>query len=270
MGLSPPVARAPTYIGRHSDSWEGSGMEKGQISTEGKLGLLLGLIGIAGAGAMNRWPEQPWIGTALLAISAIGFVALGFYNFRTRLASLWGARRTVIALAMVTAVLWFDYWYYSNMPANGWYWHLTVSFPVAAITPPSQPPPPPPVKPPEKPWVTDDEVEQARKKDRVLVRYSPADLARMVMYNQRDIAVYRASWIKFSETFQSVDFVEMTDKTKVYGVKGTVSYDPTLLFEPKKWGPTLLTLKEGQHIEGVCQIVGVVERVFYLTNCELN
>jgi hypothetical protein len=85
MDHSPVVALAPTYIGQCPDSWEEFDMETGQISTEGRLGLLLGLIGLAGAGAMNVWPEQAWIGKTLLAISAAGFVALFFYHFWGRL-----------------------------------------------------------------------------------------------------------------------------------------------------------------------------------------
>ena len=242
------------------------------ISAEGAIGIGLTLLFGAGAGAMSAWPDQVWIGKTVIALAGAGFVALGVYYFRERLTSHWRSRRTVILVALMFGVLWFDYWYSSNYSANGgiWHWHIQIGLQPPPPPAPPAPPPAPPPKPPEKPWVTDDEVEQAKKNNRVLVRYNPAELVRMVMINQRDISVYRGSWIKFSEIFQSVDIVEMTDKTKLYGVKGTMFYNPTLLFDPKKWGATLLTLKEGQHIEGMCQIVGVVERVFYLATCELN
>jgi hypothetical protein len=62
-----------------------------QISGEGKLGILVGLIGLAGAGAIMLAPEQRWIGWTLIAIALTGGIGLGVYAFveerRTRRAS---------------------------------------------------------------------------------------------------------------------------------------------------------------------------------------
>jgi hypothetical protein len=52
-----------------------------QISGEGKLGLLLGLVALGGAGAMSAFPSQQWIGLLAISISIIGFARLGCHHF---------------------------------------------------------------------------------------------------------------------------------------------------------------------------------------------
>jgi hypothetical protein len=54
------------------------------ISTEGKIGILLGLIGLAGAGAIMIAPTELWIGWTLIAIAGLGLAALAVYHFGTR------------------------------------------------------------------------------------------------------------------------------------------------------------------------------------------
>jgi hypothetical protein len=51
------------------------------ISTEGKIGIFLALIGLLGAGAIMIAPQQLWIGWSLIAIAVIGLIILGFYHF---------------------------------------------------------------------------------------------------------------------------------------------------------------------------------------------
>jgi hypothetical protein len=48
-----------------------------QISSEGNISAVLGLIGLGGAGIVTVLPNHPEVGWALVALSAIGFVALG-------------------------------------------------------------------------------------------------------------------------------------------------------------------------------------------------
>ena len=76
-----------------------------QISLEGKLGLLLGLVALAGAGAMMIAPEKLWIGWALIALAGAGGVGLGFHHFGLKFA----------AIFLVVGALWFDYWYYASV-----------------------------------------------------------------------------------------------------------------------------------------------------------
>jgi hypothetical protein len=47
-----------------------------QISAEGKIGIALGLVGLAGAGAMMVFPQDIEIGWVLIAIAVIGFIWL--------------------------------------------------------------------------------------------------------------------------------------------------------------------------------------------------
>jgi hypothetical protein len=72
------------------------------ISTEGKLGLLVGLVGLGGAGAVVIAPEIGWV---LIGIAAIGGVTLAFHHFSEALARLWnpGNNARMIALAGMIA-----------------------------------------------------------------------------------------------------------------------------------------------------------------------
>lgn len=54
------------------------------ISTEGKIGIALGLIGLAGAGALVVAPA-PWVtavGWTLISVAAVGGIALGVHHFQ--------------------------------------------------------------------------------------------------------------------------------------------------------------------------------------------
>ena len=52
------------------------------ISDEGKIGIVLALIGLAGAGAIMVAPQQLWIGWSLIALALPGFFWL-LYNHMT-------------------------------------------------------------------------------------------------------------------------------------------------------------------------------------------
>ena len=75
-----------------------------QITAEGKLGLCLGLIALAGGGAMMVAPDKLWIGWTLIALAGLGGIGLGFHF-----------GRKFAAVFLVAGVLWFDYWYYSRV-----------------------------------------------------------------------------------------------------------------------------------------------------------
>ncbi|MFZ0766819.1 hypothetical protein [Bradyrhizobium sp.] len=107
-----------------------------QFSLEGKTGILLALVGLAGGGAIMIAPDKLWIGWGLITIAALGSVGLGFHHF--------GRRFSFIFVAL--GVLWFDYWYYSNVvnaPVV-----VQASHPVTSpIAAPSPAPSPTPSKP---------------------------------------------------------------------------------------------------------------------------
>jgi hypothetical protein len=75
------------------------------ISFEGKLGILLGLLSMAGAGAIMIAPERLWIGWTMIAAAGVGGVGLGFYHY--------GRKFSVVLVA--ACVLWIDYLYYTNV-----------------------------------------------------------------------------------------------------------------------------------------------------------
>ncbi len=47
----------------------------------GELGLLFGLIGIAGVGVPMIWPDEKLIGAAFFLLGAIGFFIVAFFSF---------------------------------------------------------------------------------------------------------------------------------------------------------------------------------------------
>lgn len=54
------------------------------ISFEGKIGIGLALLGILGGGAFMRFPDQLWIGSAMMGVAIIGLILLAWHHFRTR------------------------------------------------------------------------------------------------------------------------------------------------------------------------------------------
>jgi hypothetical protein len=51
------------------------------ISSEGKIGILLALIGLAGAGAIMVAPQATLIGWSLIAFAVLGLLALALHHF---------------------------------------------------------------------------------------------------------------------------------------------------------------------------------------------
>jgi hypothetical protein len=52
-----------------------------QISPEGKIGIALTLLGLAGGGAIVIAPNQVWIGWVMIAVAVIGLVLLVLHHF---------------------------------------------------------------------------------------------------------------------------------------------------------------------------------------------
>jgi hypothetical protein len=102
-----------------------------QFSPEGKTGLFLALVGLAGGGAIMIAPEKLWIGWGLITLAALGGVALGFHHFGRRFAFIF----------VTLGVLCFDYWYYSYV--------LNAPVALQNILPPAPPTPAPSITPPK-------------------------------------------------------------------------------------------------------------------------
>src|ERR1019366_4998598 len=62
----------------HANGVRGVGM---QISTEGKIGIALALVGVAGAGAIMVFPQDIEIGWCLIAVAIIGAIWLAIVHF---------------------------------------------------------------------------------------------------------------------------------------------------------------------------------------------
>jgi hypothetical protein len=71
-----------------------------QISTEGKLAILLGLLALGGGGAVWVAPDHTEIGWLMIATAGVGTIALATHHFSGKLAPLWtpGAKHRMIAL----------------------------------------------------------------------------------------------------------------------------------------------------------------------------
>ena len=238
------------------------------ISTEGAIGIGLTLLFGAGAGAMSAWPDQVWIGKTVMALSGAGIVALGFYYFREGLMSLWGSRRTVILIALMGGVLWFDYWYFSNYSTNGgiWHWHIQIGLqPPPSPAPPKPPAPAPPT--PAAPWVSQDEIDGQQKLGHTLIKFSPEEILGWWVGGQ-NIGIYMSRWIKVDypaattptpETLEKKDYyvIQMNIRSGSYFSRGSFS----AYFDPKKWGDRLIYFRQGERLKAYCQFQGIERTV---------
>jgi hypothetical protein len=79
------------------------------ISTEGKIGIALGLLGLLGAGAIMVAPTQLLIGWSMIAVSVIGAIWLLFSHFEN-----WRNRITPAIGAMMLGVTFLGWivWYF--------------------------------------------------------------------------------------------------------------------------------------------------------------
>lgn len=161
-----------------------------QFSLEGKTGTLLALVGLAGGGAIMIAPEKLWIGWGLITVAAVGALALGFHHF--------GRRFAFIFVAL--GVLWFDYWYYSNV----------LNAPVAVeaahpIAPPIVTPTPAPSFTPSKPKLVSNYTKM------VLVCDSPKATGKTPSLKERKAELAK--------------FLDLMQKMFGYAVTGSVAED---------------------------------------------
>ena len=89
-------------------------------------------------------------------MAVVGLVLMAIYHFaRTSRAMV-----IAVAIAVTAAMLWLDYWYYSNYSFNGGIWHISLSLGLSPAPPPNPPeqqqpsgPAVPPTLPPPLPSV---------------------------------------------------------------------------------------------------------------------
>ncbi|HUB65776.1 MAG TPA: hypothetical protein VL996_15235 [Methylocella sp.] len=123
---------------------------------------------------------------------------------------------------------------------------------------------------PPRPWVTDAEIEQARKAGRILIPKSPEELIGLrIEYGEKGVSVYINKWIKISHKFSSIITEKKGSDKKDYllvNLRGLLGV--YLILEENKWKDKILTLRDGQDITTLCQIYSIDERNLYATNCD--
>ncbi|SHG37200.1 hypothetical protein [Bradyrhizobium erythrophlei] len=147
----------------------------------------------------------------------------------------------------------------------------------SSITTPTPPPPLPP-----EPWVTEDEVQKAKKSGRLLLPFGPNELARM-NYSMGSIGTdaYVGSWVKIDNPFLRVSrLVEKDKKEYLIVVILQPVWPAVLIFDAKKWGDQILTMNPsaGAKVHALCQLVKYDDKdrydmdttKFVGANCELQ
>jgi len=76
------------------------------ISSEGKIGIVIGLLALAGGGAIMVFPDQLLIGWAMIAVAVIGGIWLALFHFEVN------RLKTAIAIAVGIAMWGCAAWYY--------------------------------------------------------------------------------------------------------------------------------------------------------------
>jgi hypothetical protein len=230
-----------------------------QISFEGKLGLVLGLIALAGAGAIMVAPDKLWIGWSLIAIAALGGVMLGFHHF--------GRKFFVVIVA--ACILWFDYWY-DTRPDK------------PTLPQPTQVPPTTTMVPSKSQdaWVSDEEMQKAKKAGRLLLPFRPYELSRMnYSMGSAGTDAYVGQWVKIDDPLLSVSRLTEKDKKEYLTVRILQPvWSAVLIFDAKKWGDKVLVMNPnaGARVRALCQLAKYEgsndfnSPKFIGENCELN
>lgn len=87
-----------------------------QISGEGKIGFGLALVFGLGGGAIMVWPEDRWIGWAMMAFSGTGLLFLGAHHFAmvSRFKRLnWMIQTGIIAVVLIGGYVGYEYLRYA-------------------------------------------------------------------------------------------------------------------------------------------------------------
>jgi hypothetical protein len=75
------------------------------LSTEGKLGLVVGLLAVGGGGAVWVAPDHTEIGWAMIVVAAMGGIMLGAHHFQGALARLWTPSDKQRMLALICMII---------------------------------------------------------------------------------------------------------------------------------------------------------------------
>jgi hypothetical protein len=152
----------------------------------------------------------------------------------------------------------------------------------AKIAVPETPPTPPPSKPTPTataPWVDEEEFQIAKKAGRLLLPFTPEELAG-ANYSGGGVATdaYVGRWVKINHPFVSVRQLTEKDKKEYLIVTVIQSGWPSyLIFDSKKWGERILVMRRGVTVKALCQLVKYDKEPYDTSaakfigqNCELN
>jgi hypothetical protein len=141
--------------------------------------------------------------------------------------------------------------------------------------------PPPPIKialppapqtspPPPPPWVSNEEIERAKKAGRLLIPFSPEELSLMNYYKGPDgTQAYVGKWIKIHNKFDSVQRFVETDKREYLVVRIQELRLTIFVFDSKKWADRILTLRPGAMIDGLCQLTAYDGKPYEITSVKV-
>jgi hypothetical protein len=152
------------------------------------------------------------------------------------------------------------------------WWIAPIRTVAPATVPHPAPTPMPTVKPsPAAPWVSEEEIESARKAGRILLPFKSEELGRMSYANgSENMTAYIGKWVKISAPFARLLQKTLSDKKEYAIVSLDGGWAPTLLFDPKKWQERLVRYREGTPLNAMCQLYGfAADHTLIGYNCEL-
>jgi hypothetical protein len=137
-------------------------------------------------------------------------------------------------------------------------WPLYFPPPIAATPTPAQPAPPAAQQPPQPPppWVTQEEIEVARKEGHILINYSATELLKLWQQGQ-NIGLYLNKWIKIEFKFSAPTQEVLNKKTFLVTDTQVPGLYPqaylSAYFDKEKTEAKLVSFKPGDTVRATCQ-----------------
>jgi hypothetical protein len=219
---------------------------------------MLTALGILYGPQSGIWGYVLYVSAAILAVCALILLAdlirRGTARKLISQSILVSRARAATAIILVTGgALVLDYWYYANYSTNGGIWHISLGLkppaPQAATNPAL----------PQRPWVTQDEIDAQQKIGRTLLIYSPEEIVHMWV-TQENMTAFLEKWIKIDYPTAGIPVIETKQKKDFFVVRMNVNANSLLdegrisaYFDPKKWGEQLLRLRPGERLRAICQ-----------------
>jgi hypothetical protein len=248
-----------------------------QISTEGKLGLVVGLVGLGGAGAVVIAPAIGWV---LIGIAAIGGVALAFHHFGEALALIWNPGNNARMIALVGMIA---YGIGAIVFAGIYFWPRTSTPPPHAII--SEPPPAPAQLPSSpapssasNPVLIEPPQSVLKNPDgsqRIFIRVLPHEISaafegRTTNQAMTLVAPYLLKWIAISAIVHNVKtYEDGTTFVHFISVLNQTTVTVTSAEFGPKWRDNLSVVNKGDTLKVVCRISKIEQSIINVDSCEI-